>query len=87
VSAQPWQQTWRRIFEDVEHEARHLDPAKVLITILSAPFVALGFLAVLLLRLAWMLVAFTWSGALVGWREAGGLDTVRGRPKQQDPYR
>ncbi|HEV8653133.1 MAG TPA: hypothetical protein VG276_28005 [Actinomycetes bacterium] len=78
-------QAWQQIFERVEREARGLDPAKALLAVISAPLFVLGFLAVLILQVAWMAVAFAWSGALVGWQQAGGLDAIRGKRKV-DPY-
>jgi hypothetical protein len=79
-------QAWRQVLEQVELEVRGLDPAKALLAVISAPFFVLGFLAILLLQVAWMAVAFAWSGLLVGWRQAGGMDAVRGRKRQVDPY-
>jgi len=79
-------QAWRQVLEQVEREARGLDPAKALLAVISAPFFVLGFLAVLILQVAWMAVAFAWSGALVGWQQAGGLDAVRGRQRKVDLY-
>jgi hypothetical protein len=79
-------QAWRQVLEQVEKEARGLDPAKALLAVISAPLFVLGFVAVLLLQVAWMALAFAWSGLLVGWRQAGGVDAVRGRPRQVDPY-
>jgi hypothetical protein len=82
VSVSAWQQSWRRVIEQVEREARGLDPAKVAITVVSVPFLVIGFALAMVARLGWLLVAFAWSAGLVGWREAGG---ARGRRKV-DPY-
>ncbi|MBX6382174.1 MAG: hypothetical protein IRZ07_04240 [Microbispora sp.] len=50
----------------IDAEARKLDPARVLLTVLAViPFV-LGWL----LGKAWLVVAWLWTAAVVGWREA-----------------
>jgi len=52
--------------ERIDAEARQLDPARVLLTILAAiPFV-IGWL----LGKAWLVLAWLWTAAVVGWREA-----------------
>lgn len=50
----------------IRAEARALDPVKVLITLFLLPFFVVGYAA----RLAWILVALTWTGAVYGWRTA-----------------
>jgi len=52
--------------ERIDAEARQLDPSRVLLTILAAiPFV-IGWL----LGKGWLAVAWLWTAAVVGWREA-----------------
>ncbi|WP_327047278.1 hypothetical protein OG320_05135 [Microbispora sp. NBC_01189] len=50
----------------IDAEARQLDPAKVLLTILIAPLFLTGWLA----GKAWLVLAWIWTAVLVGWREA-----------------
>lgn len=83
VQAPRWQQQWRLIFEQIEREALHLDPVKAAVTVVSAPLFVIGFALALVLRVAWLVIAFAWSAAEVGWRNAG---PIRG-PKVQEPYR
>lgn len=47
-------------------EAVTLDPLKVLITLLVTPFFVVGWAA----RLAWVIIALVWTGAVHGWRLA-----------------
>ena len=59
-----------RTAEQVRAEARELDPAKVVLTLLMVvPFV-LGWLAGMVVRAAWTVLAWTWTAAVVGFRTA-----------------
>jgi hypothetical protein len=58
--------------EDVRAEAKRIDPAKVLLTLLFAvPFV-LGWLAAQTVRATWIVVSWLWAAVVVGWRTAYG---------------
>lgn len=58
--------------DDVRAEARRIDPAKVVLTLLFVvPFV-LGWAAATLVRGAWLVASWTWAAVLVGWRTAYG---------------
>ena len=50
----------------IRAEANQLDPVKVLITLLVAPLWVVGWA----LRLAWVVPALMWTGAVQGWRVA-----------------
>ena len=54
----------------VRAEARSLDPLKVVLTIVAAPFFVVGWLLGQAARLLLVLVAFAWSAAVVGYRTA-----------------
>lgn len=53
--------------EQIDKEARKLDPAKVALTVL----VFLPFLIGWTARKAWLVVAWMGAAVLLGWREAG----------------
>lgn len=56
--------------DQVRAEARELDPARVLLTILFvAPFVC-GWLVGMVARACWTVLAWTWTAAVVGFRTA-----------------
>jgi len=58
--------------DDVRAEARRIDPAKLLLTVLFVvPFV-LGWLAAVTVRACWTAVSWTWAAVVVGWRTAYG---------------
>lgn len=58
--------------DDVRAEAKRIDPAKVLLTVLFAvPFV-LGWLAAQTVRATWTIVSWLWAAVVVGWRTAYG---------------
>lgn len=66
-----------RTADQVRAEARELDPAKVLLTILFVlPFV-LGWLAGMTVRATWTVFAWTWTAMVVGFRTA--------RPRGDEP--
>ena len=58
------------VLADIRTEARSLDPLKVLLTVLAAPFFVVGFVAAWVFRAAFFVGAWGWSAALVGWRRA-----------------
>lgn len=64
--------------EQINAEARKLDPVKVALTALVLVPFLLGWTA----RKVWLLLAWTWTAVLAGWREAG-----RPRPVEDDADR
>jgi hypothetical protein len=68
------------MLEAIDREARQLDPRRVALTLLTAPLLVVGWLACKLLRVAWLAFAWAWTAGLVGWRVAGGLQGLPGRP-------
>ena len=60
----------------VRAEARSLDPARVLFTLLMiVPFV-LGWLIGQIFKLAWAIASFAWTAGVVGFRIARGEDST-----------
>lgn len=58
--------------DDVRAEAKRIDPAKALLTLLFlVPFV-LGWLAAQTVRGSWTVVSWLWAAVVVGWRTAYG---------------
>lgn len=58
--------------ERISAEARQINLAKVLLTILlTVPYV-LGWVA----RKTWLFLAFLWSATKLGWRDAGSPKTT-----------
>lgn len=74
---------WQQLLQQVEVEARQLQPRRVALTLVGGLFFAVGWLLCQLLRGAWLVVAWSWTAALVGWREAGSLRGLPGRPDRQ----
>lgn len=59
-----------RMADQVNAESKTLDPAKVALTLLMVvPFV-LGWLAGLVFRSVWTVLAWVWTAAVVGFRTA-----------------
>lgn len=59
-----------RVAEQVREESRQLDPVKVVLTLLMVvPFVC-GWTIGKLTRGIWLVLAWTWTAAVVGWRTA-----------------
>lgn len=56
--------------EQVRAEARRIDPAKVLLTVLALLPFLLGWLAAQTVRACWAVVSWTWAAVVVGWRTA-----------------
>ncbi|MEU8279550.1 hypothetical protein ACFYOK_29460 [Microbispora bryophytorum] len=65
--------------ERISEEARQLDPAKAILTILIAPLFLIGWLA----GKAWLIVAWIWTAVLVGWSEARRPQTARAVDDEQ----
>lgn len=78
-------QAWQQVLERIEAEARTLTPRQVLLTLISAPLFALGWLVCKTLRAGWLAFTWSWTAALVGWRIAGGMRGMPGRPDKQVP--
>jgi hypothetical protein len=61
-----------RLADQVREEARQLDPAKVVLTLLMVvPFVV-GWTIRKAVRAVWLVGAWVWTAGVVGWRAAGG---------------
>lgn len=59
-----------RTADQVRAEARELDPAKVLLTVLFVLPFALGWLVGVAVRAVWTVFAWTWTAVVVGFRTA-----------------
>jgi hypothetical protein len=59
-----------RMAEQVREESRQLDPVKVVLTVLMVVPFALGWTVGIVARGVWLVVAWTWTAAVVGWRTA-----------------
>lgn len=79
MTAAAWQETLAKI----QAEARQLSPAQVLLTLVAAPLFLAGWLVCKSLRVAWVGFSWAWVAALVGWRYAGGMRGLPGRPDRQ----
>ena len=63
--------------DDVRAEAKHIDPAKLLLTLLFAiPFVC-GWLAAQTVWATWTVISWLWAAVVVGWRTAYGTRAGR----------
>jgi hypothetical protein len=62
------------VTEQVRAEARQLDPAKVVLTLLMVvPFI-LGWTVSKVFGAVWLVCSFAWTATVVGWRTARGED-------------
>lgn len=61
--------TWQATQTRIVREASELAPVKVLITILAAPFFAVGFL----LGFIWVVFCLIWQAVWVGIAQAGSI--------------
>lgn len=64
--------------ERINAEARQLDPVRVLLTLLAAPLFALGWLVAKVALVAWIVVAWSWTAARVGWQEGWSPQSAEG---------
>lgn len=64
--------TLTAITDRVRDESRDLDPARVLLTIVAVIPFALGWLVGVAARALWIVVAWAWAAAVVGFRTAKG---------------
>lgn len=60
------------VFERIEFESRSLQPARVLLTVIAAPFFGIGWAVGQLFRVTWFVLAWVWTACVVGWRTARG---------------
>jgi hypothetical protein len=58
--------------DQVRAEARRVDPAKALLTVLALVPFLLGWLAAQTVRAVWAVLSWTWAAVVVGWRTAYG---------------
>jgi len=63
--------------DQIREEARQVDPAKLFLTILVAPFLAVGWIA----RAVWTLVTLAYAAVKVGWRVGPSGPSGAGRPR------
>lgn len=63
---------FRQIREQVETEARELKPHLLALTIVTAVLFAIGWLVGLVFRYVWLVVAWAWTAAKVGFRAGRG---------------
>ena len=67
---------FRTLRDQVETEARELRPHLVVLTIITAVLFAVGWLVGVVFRGVWLVVAWAWTAARVGFRagRGGGSD-------------
>lgn len=58
------------VADQVREESRQLDPVKVVLTLLMVVPFAVGWTVGKLGRGVWLVLAWTWTAAVVGWRAA-----------------
>jgi hypothetical protein len=58
--------------DEVRAEARRIDPAKLLLTVLALLPFLLGWVAAQTVRGTWVALSWTWAAMVVGWRTAYG---------------
>lgn len=61
-----------RLVERIDGEARSLRPGRAALTAVAAPFFAVGWLVGQLFRVVWLIFAWIWTAALVGFRSGRG---------------
>lgn len=61
-----------QVVERIDGEARDLRPGRMALTVASTPFFVAGWLVGQALRAAWLVVAWVWTAAVVGFRMARG---------------
>lgn len=64
----------RSTLDKIREEAAGLDPVRVALTLVAAPFFAAGWLASRVAKAVWTVLAWAWTAAVVGWRAARGED-------------
>lgn len=64
--------------ERINAQARELDPARVLLTLLAAPLFVLGWATAKVVRAVWIAFAWTWTAARVGWQEGWNSQRAEG---------
>jgi hypothetical protein len=57
-----------RTVDQIDAEARQLDPRKVALTLVALPFFVLGVVLAGMARGSWLVVAWVWVAVVAGWR-------------------
>lgn len=60
------------LLDRIDGDARDLQPHRVALTIVSAVFFALGWVVGVVFRAVWLVVAWMWAAAVVGFKIATG---------------
>jgi len=63
---------FKQVIEQVDADARALRPHLVFLTIITALLFAVGWLIGLVFRAVWMLFAWAWAAAVVGFTAGRG---------------
>lgn len=63
-----------QVLEDIQAEARTLDPVRVLLTLIAVPFVVVGWIVAKAALVLWTAFSWAWTACVVGWRAARGED-------------
>lgn len=58
------------LLEQVQTRARDIKPAQVALIVVSAPFLALGWLAAHLFAAVWIVIAWAIGAVVTGWKFA-----------------
>lgn len=66
-----------QVLEDIQAEARTLDPVRVLLTLIAVPFFLAGWIVSKVAVVVWVALTWIWTAVLVGWRTARGQDGQR----------
>jgi hypothetical protein len=63
---------FKDVLDRVDGDARDLKPHRVVLTIISAVFIALGWFVGMVFRAVWLVIAWMWAAAVVGFKIATG---------------
>lgn len=58
--------------ERIAERAAALDPVRLLLALLAAPFLLIGWVAGKTVSIVWLVVSWMWAAVLVGWEQGRG---------------
>lgn len=60
------------LLEEIQRRAAGYDPVRLLLLLLAVPLLAVGWLAGLVVRTSWIVLAWLWAACVEGYRRGRG---------------
>ena len=65
----------KQLLDQVDADARELRPGRVVLTVIFAVLFVVGWVVGAVFRAVWLVIAWAWAAAVVGFNKSSGRET------------